>query len=333
MKLYKFFRANDWWEPKLTPLLTAVYATVTIIGVDLFTILPHLLFLIGIFLVVAIYVSVINDYADLEEDKIAGKRNRLTAISHPNRLVLIIVSLILSFFLIYVSGIGTLSSLFALGAIVCFSLYSLPPFRLKNRSVFGVIADASGSHLFPTLFFVSSVYSLANLQINITLLSIFGIWSFAYGLRGILWHQFQDKHNDVSVGLKTFAVNAVASQTTSLGSVIIIIELSALAVILFLVKSLLPIIALAGYFILLVIYHRLDNEITLFVSHSDNWYILMTDYYQVFLPVSLIILASFTNPECLLLLIFHALFFPNRLKHIAVSLFKISADSKELSAE
>lgn len=309
------------------------YATAVIEGVDLLAIFPGLLLLILIFIVVAVYVSAINDYADVEEDLISGKNNRLAAISFMWRLVLVLGSLLLSFLLIYYSGINIRSAFFAVGVIICFSLYSLPPFRLKNRGFWGIIADSSGSHLFPTLFFVSSVYSFADVPVDATLLTVMGIWSFAYGLRGILWHQFRDKHNDESVGLKTFATNTSAYKIKPIALFIILVEFSALAIILFAVNSLLPIVTLAGYLILLVIYNHLDKEITLFTAKSDNWYILMTDYYQVLFPLSMIILASSTNPACLILLIFHLIFFPYRNQQIAISLLKISKIHRVLSSK
>lgn len=324
MRLYKFFRANDWWEPKLTPLLAMAYATAVIEGIDLLAIFPGLLLLILIFIVVAVYVSAINDSTDVEVDLLSGKKNRLAAISFVRRLVLVLGSLLLSFLLIYLSGINIRSVLFAVGVIICFSLYSLPPFRLKNRGFWGIIADASGAHLFPTLFFVSSVYTFTDVPTDATLLTVMGIWSFAYGMRGILWHQFRDKDYDTSVGLKTFVTNTSAYKFKPIALFIILVEFSALAIILFSVNSILPILTLGGYLILLVIYNHLDKEITLFAAKSDNWYILMTDYYQVLLPLSLIILASFTNPACLFLLIFHLLFFPNRNRQIALSLLIIT---------
>ena len=88
-----------------------------------------------------------------------------------------------------------LSLIFYLAAYLAFSLYSISPFRFKNRGVLGVIADASGAHLFPSLFVASSMMHNMHISIDPYWLVIVGVWSFAYGLRGILWHQFWDREN------------------------------------------------------------------------------------------------------------------------------------------
>ncbi|QNK63158.1 hypothetical protein H7F33_01125 [Pedobacter sp. PAMC26386] len=90
-------------------------------------------------------------------------------------------------------------------AWIVFSLYSLPPVRLKKRGIWGVLCDAMGAHLFPALFITSSLLEFIHADKNVLWFVLIGFWAFFYGLRGILWHQFYDRENDRRSSTTTFA--------------------------------------------------------------------------------------------------------------------------------
>lgn len=325
MKIAGFFRTNDWWEPKLLPLLTIAYASILFEGGNLLSLFPSLLFLVLIFIFVAVYVSLLNNYTDLREDTLSGKKNRLRNKSPKLRFLLVTGSLAISISLLFFLRNDLLSILFVVLGIISFSLYSLPPFRLKNREVLGVLADACGSHLFPSLFFTSAVYHFMDKNINIPWLILIGIWSFAYGLRGILWHQFQDIDFDLSINLKTFATSKYSSLIKPISICILAIEIVSLGILLWLLHDIYPLIALIFYSLLLYIYKQLKKTIVIINStREDDWYIFMTDYYQVLFPISLIISASIADHVTVILFLFHFLFFPLRNKKIVKSLLQIT---------
>src|SRR4029077_12941145 len=92
------------------------------------------------------------------------------------------------------------------GVWAAFSLYSIPPFRLKGRAALGLIADASGAHLFPVLVAALLALRARGDGLDPTWVAACGAWAFAFGLRGILWHQLFDIDNDRKAGVHTFAV-------------------------------------------------------------------------------------------------------------------------------
>ena len=99
----------------------------------------------------AAYVSLVNDVTDRADDHRAGKTNRMAG--RPAWQAALILAAPLG-----VAAVFTILWLDDLPLVVAywcawgaFTLYSVPPFRLKRRGILGVVADASGAHLFPTL--------------------------------------------------------------------------------------------------------------------------------------------------------------------------------------
>lgn len=313
MKMPTLLRSNDWWDCKLIPLLFVGYMTIMLWENNLMLHIGWLLFLIAAISAGAIYVSILNDYTDLEFDIASGKANRLEHFSPLKRTFILITSILISVFFCYFFITDWVSLTFYLLAYLSFSLYSIPPFRFKNRGILGVLADASGAHLFPSLFIVSSISHRLGAGIDPYWITLVGIWAFSYGLRGILWHQFWDRENDLSINHQTFATKTSLSTIKSAEKIIIGVEITSLIAILITLGHILPFIALLCYMILLLGYkRRLRYQLVLIVSGNQPWYILMSDYYEVLLPYALILACSVQYPWCLILLFFHLLFFPRK---------------------
>lgn len=313
MKVPAILRSSDWWDYKIIPLLFVGYMTIMLWDENLMLHIGWLLFLIAAISAGAIYVSILNDYTDLNFDIASGKTNRLEHFSPLKRTFILMTSILISFLFCCFFIRDWVSLTFYLLAYLSFSLYSIPPFRFKNRGILGVLADASGAHLFPSLFIVSSISHRLGAGIDPYWITLIGIWAFSYGLRGILWHQFWDRENDLSINHQTFATKTSLSTIKSAEKIIIGIEIIALIAILVTLGYILPFIALLFYLILLLGYlKRLKYQLVLILSGNPPWHILMSDYYEVLLPYALILICSFQYPWCLFLLAFHLLFFPTK---------------------
>lgn len=312
MKLLSIIRSQEWWAHKLPPLLAIGYATALMSEIPLYQTAIWLIFLLFSLVVGAIYVSVINDITDLDEDLASGKANRIQRINPKWRWLIPVFCLFTGTgctFLMYPNGLSCL--LYLLSWIV-FSLYSIKPFRLKNRGIWGVLADACGSHVFPGLLMVSAISYVAKLQINWIWFVAVGIWSFCYGLRGILWHQFADRDNDIKVKLNTYASSIQPESFRPKAKWLFAIELVALSVMLHQQANIGVFIAMAAYVLLVCIRYLLyKNQIILVVKKDEQpFQILMADYYQLFWPVSLLITASFADHLNFIVLTIHVLLFP-----------------------
>lgn len=322
MKFLNIIRSSEWWEYKIPPFLALGYATTLMAGVPFFDVGIWFVFLLLCVALGGIFVSVINDITDLEEDIASGKQNRMAAVPEKLRWAIPIICILIGFLFIYIFYPDQLSILLFIMPCVAFCLYSFEPIRLKRRGILGVLADACGSHVFTSLLIVSSTSYFIGKPIDYLWFSSIGLWAVIYGMRGILWHQFFDRNNDLKINLNTYATNVDPASFKVKEKFLILIELSLLIFILVQIGNLLPFIFLGLYMSVVYIRYRgLGYKVCIVLSPEGKpFQLIMLDYYQVFLPVSLIIASIFTYPADIIVLILHLVLFPN-------SIVKIFKDS------
>ena len=199
---------------------------------------------------------------------------------------------------------------------ISFSLYSFNPVRLKRRGVWGLFADACGSHLFISLLFVSSVSYVAGQQVDWIWFTSIGVWAFFYGLRGILWHQFYDRDNDLKINLKTYATKVNPNSFRRKEMMLLAVEMLALAVVFYRMAEWLPVLFFVIYLLLVLIrWRRLGYKPIIVVTrHDAKFDFLMLDYYQAFLPLSLLITGALDYSETWILCAIHLLLFPRSIQ-------------------
>ncbi|HYE53794.1 MAG TPA: UbiA family prenyltransferase [Chitinophagaceae bacterium] len=326
MNVIKVIRSKEWWEYKLPPLLAMGYATVVISGEKIYAFAGHLAFLLASIIVGAVYVSVVNDMTDMEEDRASGKHNRLSKLHPAVRWLLLTASLALGAFCAWRMRGDMLTLCLYLASYLAFTLYSVPPFRLKKRGFAGVMADASGAHLFPSLLLVAGTSYFLQQQLNWWWFGAVGVWAFMCGLRGILWHQFIDRENDLKIGLATFATKREPSSMKHAAMLILAVELVALGVMLYCIGSIWPLLALAAYSLLLAGYAmKWDMKLIAIVPPADKgWHILMSSYYQGLFPVAILVHASIGYPLNAVVLAVHLLLFPRTVWKLFRDALKIS---------
>jgi 4-hydroxybenzoate polyprenyltransferase len=167
MNVLKFTRHAEWYEPKLIPLLGVGYLVIYLNHYPVQASALRLLFLIFSIGIGAIYVSVINDVCDVKEDVAAGKPNRMQNLTVAQKAFVLATICTLGIVCGYFIYPDILSLVFYSMSWIVFSLYSVYPIRLKERGVLGVFADASGAHLFPTLFIISNLTFTAGDKLNL----------------------------------------------------------------------------------------------------------------------------------------------------------------------
>jgi 4-hydroxybenzoate polyprenyltransferase len=324
-KLSQTVRASDWWEFKLSPMFATIYATALILKIPIISLWPLLILALAALVPGAAYVSVINDLTDLEDDQASGKNNRLIGKSRA------IIGAILACCILpgvavslYWREDPLLLSLY-LAAWVAFSLYSIPPVRLKTRGVLGLLADASGAHLFPTLLVVSLVYRWRGEPVDAVWFTSVAAWSLSYGLRGNLWHQLSDLHNDQKIGLRTFVRNRTITQLRRIGNFIIFpIEIAAFALVLWLGGSQVAVAFLCFYALLEWSRILMWKMNLIIVVPRDRYSIVLLEYYEVFFPLALLVSSSRQNPTDALIILAHLLLFPRRAAQVFKDILKLT---------
>src|SRR5690606_23729870 len=157
-------------------MLGIAYATSIIIGVPLASVVTWISVLLFSIIAGAIYVSTINDLTDIQDDLRSGKRNRMAKIPQNYRWVIPVLCLVFGLIFVNILSPDLISATLYILPWIAFSLYSFEPFRLKRRGIWGVIADASGAHLFVSLLMVSSVTYHAGKSIDLEWFGLVAIW-------------------------------------------------------------------------------------------------------------------------------------------------------------
>lgn len=149
----------------------------------------------------ALYLAfgyMINDYADRDVDRWAGKSNFLGSIGRPQAQMLLAAV----FACAILTALPLIQSPLAAGAtliafLVSFA-YSLPPLHLKVRGIWGVFAGAVAQRVLPIMvLFAAFRTGDAADWLFLALYSLIGI-------RWMLIHQIIDQRNDQRTGVTTF---------------------------------------------------------------------------------------------------------------------------------
>ena len=208
-------RTANWWDAKIPPLLAVVYLESLRLGLAT----GRSMLLLGGYCLaigcVAAYGHVVNDVFDMDSDARAGKSNAAAGLSGRTRALLGATLLTAGFLPLVLLGAPPVTlGLLALNYLWP-TVYSLPVIRLKERGVLGLMADAAGSHVTPTLVALSLLESEATgAQPHSGTLFFVAIVlaAAASGLKGILHHQIIDRDGDRSAGTVTFATGVPAER-------------------------------------------------------------------------------------------------------------------------
>jgi hypothetical protein len=313
LEVPRIARAVEWWEFKLSPILATAYATAFLLKVRVTSLWPQLLLLLVALAACATYVSLINDLTDLKEDLASGKANRLAGKSRTFVAAAFACCILPGVAAaLFWRGEPLLLSLYS-ASWVAFTLYSLPPFRLKGRGALGLLADASGAHLFPSLLAAALVYRAQAGAAGALWFAAVGVWALSYGVRGILWHQLGDLRNDEKVGLSTFARRHTMTSLRGLGNFVVFpAEVAAFCFVLRQAGSPLAFALLVYYALLTFLRKRLWGVGLVVVTPRARAYIAMQEYYEVFFPLAFLLSSSAVYPLDALVVVAHLLLFPRR---------------------
>jgi len=321
------FRPDTWWEHKLSPILATIYATAALSRIPFPSLWPVVALALPALIVCASYVSLLNDLTDAKDDQASGKPARWPGKSRIYPPLLLAGCMAAGGAFLIAWRNDTLLFYAYLLCWLAFTLYSAPPFRLKARGIWGVLADASGAHLFPMLFAVVLVYHWTRTQAPAQWTILIALWSFAAGVRGILWHQIEDAGNDRKIGLRTFASLDGTKAAERLGLLTFLLEFAAFMAMLWLTRNALAVLFLVVYGLFALIRWRLLGVGLTVVKPGQASRMAMAEYYIVLYPLAYLLAASWQQPSALLLLLFHGVLFSRQalyLVHEVVTMLRKS---------
>ena len=308
-------RASDWWEYKLPVFLGVAYFIAYMANVSfskLWILLPTLVLAV---VSAASYVSVINDITDEQDDVAAGKSNRMVDRSTSFKVISVSICIILGVIAAWLLATSWLTLSLFIANWIAYTAYSVRPLRLKKRGFTGVIADAGGGQLLPTLWTASFIFDHAPSTFNHSILIPLGIWAGALGIRGILTHQSIDLENDKKANVRTLAVRIGVRKVRKLVT-FLILPTEILALLYLLTKAESSFVW--TFFVLYLffswqMYKWLKIKLVA-VLPSESFRFFLFKYYIAFFPASVILSLATKNLLALILLPLHAIMFPDSWK-------------------
>jgi hypothetical protein len=219
-------RFGNWWAHKIPPLLLVVYIELIRRHASLGASLAAICVLLCSVSCVAAYGHVVNDWCDIADDGRAGKPNAMQGVPVLRRAALSL-ALLGAGFVVLAPFPNAWPARIALAVNYLWpTLYSVPGVRLKERGLLGVLSDAAGSHITPTVFAFADVSLFVPASANAVVLTAVLLWATALGIKGILYHQIADIANDEIAGVTTFAATFDASRLSAvLGRYNLLVEL------------------------------------------------------------------------------------------------------------
>jgi len=203
------------------------FSLLFIVSYNLEFLLPQIFKLLIAYFTVGVAGYFINDFFDIEKDRISNKFNILNLF---NKIWVCVFVIILIFFgLLIVKSISEKAFYILFVQIFVLILYSAKPFRFKEKGFLGVITDSVYAHVLPGIILIQVVNDYV--VVSNWLWLCFIMLNFSIGIRDILLHQLNDYAKDLKSGTNTFFLNNVAvSKKLILGFE----ELTSLLIILFL---------------------------------------------------------------------------------------------------
>ena len=263
-----------------------------------------------------------NDLGDRKADHKAGKKNLLATLpmTHIVGLVVLFLGLGILPWVVYFPLTKLTGVLLGLEFLL-FVFYVLPPFRLKERRIWGVFTDALYAHAVPAALAGLTFLALADPLVLVfpMVLPTLVIWQFCLGMRNILLHQLKDAKNDRISRIQTFVTRVGESKSENLLAHVFV-PLELLAWLLFLGAmtsvSWLPLVGWAIYLLWQVPKQGNHRELRTWL------YAYLDDFYIPYLPMTILISLCLEDWRMTLLALLHVLLFKTALSPTKFRIFQ-----------
>jgi 4-hydroxybenzoate polyprenyltransferase len=314
LSMADFVRAQAWWPTKFSWLCALAYATALLSQATLISSWPAVLLALAALVPAAAYAAVVNDVTDVSDDIASGKANRLHGRSMRFRRALLAACIVPGCIAAGFMRAEPLLLACYLGTWAAFSLYSIAPVRLKTRGFAGVLADAAGAHVFPTVFIIGATCRWLEVPLNPLWCGAAVLVSACYGVRGIVAHQVMDRENDVRGGVHTF----VARHSARFVGIVIYrfvfpLEVAALGLMLWQLSLWPPLVLLTAYVFARWWDGRALGE-KLSLSFLDDpaasrSAVTLYPYYNLYFPLAVLASASLVHAADALVALAHVIAF------------------------
>ncbi|MFN8286864.1 MAG: UbiA family prenyltransferase [Chitinophagales bacterium] len=315
--MQKLFRSNIWWVAVVPQVLGWVYFCI-LDGTFHF---PEQLQSFGFFFLALVTTSafgyLFNDLCDVEADKAAGKSNSLGKLSFGLRLVIVTLALAVAVISWYLVKATLWANLFFGLQIFALIIYSAPPFRLKNRHIWGALTDAFYGHVNPILITLLAFGFNLNegVQEKTTLfIPLVVLCTFLKGFRNILLHQVEDRRNDRKAGINTFVVKHGALFSLNLVNKLLPWEVLATVAVVLNISIAAPPFFVSALLFIVITYLKFSGWKLSYLPQRQlrfKFLYFMNDYFEGWMPVWLLLILAVHSHIFIMALVAHLLLFPS----------------------
>ena len=316
------FRFSVWWQHIVPPVLAAAYLATAVGALPPGELVARLPLFLASVVGIAGFGYFLNDACDIAADRAAGKANAAAARRPAARAAILLglLALGLSPWMLLPRSPVNLSLLALQVALLV--LYSVRPFRFKERGFAGVLADTLYGHLLPVAitlftFFPQGAGDLEGLAPGLAALVVLVL--ACKGLRNILLHQLGDRENDRRSGLRTFVLARGPVRALALvNRVLLPLELGALAGALVLLAPAAPVWVGFAAFLAFTALMFSAWKFPYLPRRQLRFKFLyfLNDFYEEWLPPTVLAIAVARHPGLWPLLLLHFALFPKGLAKI-----------------
>ena len=281
------------WHDWCTSKLTYIGATIVLLAPPDSSV-TVLLALVGTIAAWAAFGYGVNEVADRHSDQQAGKTNRAAPLSRASWSLFLLLTAGSSLGLTLMWRADAAAPALVLAGLVLSAGYSLPPLRLKERGILGLVGAASAQWVLPVLA-VAAIQPRGWLRADAWCLAMLGL---AIGMRWIAVHQMRDASVDQKAGVQTYASRGGRIRLVILCAFLLELGLLATTLVVTLPQSIPAIAALAFSIPVLLLRPRGDSFRKRLQGYERA---PLREYYFLLLPVTLAVGRGLSSPAFLLL--------------------------------
>lgn len=264
-----------------------------------------------------------NDLGDKQKDKLQGKYNVTEYLSR-----LSIAGLFFIFFFLMLAPWWILpfngnSALLLVIEVLLFFLYAFPPFRLKERGLLGIVADALYAHALPSALAAYTFYLLIGCKETVFyfFISVLLSWQFVLGLRNILFHQIQDFENDRMTNTQTYVTKMGINKSESIVKIVLCFELVSFMMFIGFCSCINLVVGLCVLLFWSFSYFNQKNKLE--GSYRLLAYKLLDDLYIQWFPIFILSILSVKAIAFVFVFVLHLVLFKNGLKGYLMQKLKL----------
>lgn len=278
-------RANDWWNNIIPPIL-GFFALGQLSAEQDYTILFAYGVVFLLMILIAVFGFFIGEWSDIKDDQIVGKSNLLANRSLGFKTGMACFTLAGIGILTHLLNVDISVKLLVVLQLLCFLLYSIPPFRLKRNKYASLILDSlySGTIMYVMVMALGS-------NCSYLMLGLLFLWGILRGQRNYILHTLNDAENDNQIGIKSIGNTYQYIQIIKIqNSILFPLEIISLLAFLYLVEMPYNLILMASYLLIIgySFYHRSISEKMGSYGHLSN----INLFHEMLFPLVVLVLLT-----------------------------------------